>query len=108
MRDMGAVPLLTREGEVEIAKRIEDGEQRVFDLVFTAPFGRSHVRALRDLLQSGDIRVRTVVKLVEPDPVGDEDEDGDSEAEAVEPEAPISEEAELAAAQAADGIFPSN
>jgi hypothetical protein len=55
MRDMGAVPLLDREGEVAIAKRIEQGEQEVFDLVFSSPFGRQHVRAIRELLEQGEI-----------------------------------------------------
>jgi RNA polymerase primary sigma factor len=118
MRDMGAVPLLTREGEVEIAKRIEEGEMRVFDLVFTAPFGRSHVRALRDLLQSGDIRVRSVVKVAEPDPVVAVDENAETAetaegaeaakgaegAENVEaqPEAPIETAEEIAQREAED------
>jgi len=80
MRDMGAVPLLTREGEVEIAKRIEAGEDDVFDLAFTSPFGRRHVRALANLLKEGDIRVRSVVKIAEPDPMSDGDEaDHDSD-----------------------------
>ncbi len=33
LRKMGSVSLLTREGEVEIAKRIEDGERRVLQVV---------------------------------------------------------------------------
>jgi RNA polymerase primary sigma factor len=71
MRDMGAVALLTREGEVEIAKRIEAGENDVFDLAFTSAFGRRHVRALSNLLRDGDIRVRSVVKIAEPDPMSE-------------------------------------
>ena len=78
MRDMGAVPLLDREGEVTIAKRIESGENEVFDLVFGSPFGRQHVRSLRDLLDRAEINVRSVVKIHEPDPV-----DGDGELSAV-------------------------
>jgi RNA polymerase primary sigma factor len=94
MRDMGAVPLLTREGEVEIAMRIEEGEDAVFDLAFSSPFGRSHVAALADLLKNGEIRVRAIVKLAEPDPV---DGDGDTAEESEEADAErISEdEAEL-------------
>ena len=78
MRDMGAVPLLNREGEVAIAKRIEEGEEEVFDLVFTSTFGRRHIRAITELLKAGEIRVRMVVKLAEPDPIdGDDDTDSD-------------------------------
>ncbi len=91
MRDMGAVPLLDREGEVTIAKRIESGEMEVFDLVFGSPFGRQHVRGLRDLLDKAEINVRAVVKIHEPDPV---DGDGDIDAEPEEDEAESSEPSE--------------
>src|SRR5262249_21972870 len=36
LRKMGSVSLLTREGEVEIAKRIEDGENRVFEVILNS------------------------------------------------------------------------
>jgi RNA polymerase primary sigma factor len=75
MRDMGAVPLLDREGEVAIAKRIEQGENEVFDLVFSSPFGRQHIRAIRELLEQGEINVRSVVKIHEPEMVEDVDEE---------------------------------
>ena len=91
MRDMGAVPLLDREGEVTIAKRIEAGEMEVFDLVFGSPFGRQHVRSLRDLLDRAEINVRAVVKVHEPDPV---DGDGDLDAEPEDDEAATSEPSE--------------
>ncbi len=83
MRDMGAVPLLNREGEVAIAKRIEEGENEVFDLAFTSIFGRAHIRGLNAALREGEIRVRVVVKVAEPDPAGavggddSENSDGD-------------------------------
>ncbi|MBC8294118.1 MAG: RNA polymerase sigma factor RpoD [Proteobacteria bacterium] len=76
MRDMSTIKLLTREKEVAIAKRIEAGCNRLFDLVFSSPFGRNRVRALLELVEAGEIRVRSVVKLVEPDPeISDEGED---------------------------------
>jgi len=81
MRDMGSVPLLSREGEVAIAVRIEDGENEVFDYAFASPFGRRHIAAVATLLKDGDIRVRSVVKLAEPDPV-DADTDPDEQPDA--------------------------
>ncbi|MFT5042413.1 MAG: RNA polymerase primary sigma factor [Hyphomicrobiaceae bacterium] len=69
MRDMGAVPLLNRAGEVEIAQRIEAGENAVFDLVFGSSFGRRHIALLPNRLEEGDVRVRSLVKVTEPDPV---------------------------------------
>jgi len=38
LREMGSVSLLTREGEVEIAKRIESGKREVLSVVLTAPW----------------------------------------------------------------------
>ena len=93
MRDMGAVPLLTREGEVAIAMRIEQGEDAVFAHAFTSPFGRRHIGAVTGLLRDGEIRVRSVVKLAEPDPVGEDGEE--PEADLDENGVPSEDEAEL-------------
>ncbi|MBI5505100.1 MAG: RNA polymerase sigma factor RpoD [Deltaproteobacteria bacterium] len=70
MRDMGAVPLLSREGEVTIAKRIESAELCVFDLVFKSALGRRFIESLSKALAAGDVRVRSVVKVTEPEPEG--------------------------------------
>jgi len=83
MREMGAVALLTREGEVEIAKRIEAGENEVFDCAFRSPFGRRHVIALSELLRSGEIRVRSVVKVAEPELGEDDEPDEETDEESV-------------------------
>jgi len=93
MRDMGAVPLLTREGEVAIAMRIEEGEDAVFDHAFTSPFGRRHVGAITGLLRDGEIRVRSVVKLAEPDPVAEDSEEPAADLD--EASIPSEDEAEL-------------
>ncbi len=91
MRDMGSVQLLSREGEVAIAMRIEEGEGHVFDLVFCSPFGRRHVAGLATLLKEGSVRVRSVAKLAEPDPVGEFDADE----EQTEESTPSEDELEL-------------
>ncbi|NQY90249.1 MAG: RNA polymerase sigma factor RpoD [Deltaproteobacteria bacterium] len=83
MRDMSTIKLLTREKEVAIAKRIEAGCNRLFDLVFSSPFGRNRVRALLELVQAGEIRVRSVVKLIEPDPEISDEGEGEQGAEGV-------------------------
>ena len=49
LREMGTVPLLTREGEVAIAKRIERGQLLVLKTITRAPL------ILKELLQSGKI-----------------------------------------------------
>ncbi len=65
MRDMGAVPLLSREGEVTIARRIEEAEQRVFALAFRSAAGRRHVEKMAKDLAEGRLRVRQLVKDTE-------------------------------------------
>ena len=62
LRKMGSVSLLTREGEVEIAKRIEDGECKVFDILLNSRVGVHEIIDLGEKLKKGKIRVKDVVK----------------------------------------------
>ncbi len=62
LRKMGSVALLTREGEVEIAKRIEDGEFKVFDVILSSRVGFSAIIELADKLREGALRARDLVK----------------------------------------------
>jgi len=57
LREMGQVSLLTREGEVEIAKRIEAGEHRQLYATVGTPFG------IRELLRLGDLLRKEKVEL---------------------------------------------
>ena len=52
LRKMGSVSLLTREGEVEIAKRIEDGERRVLQVVLNSGVAIEEILDLGDQLHS--------------------------------------------------------
>jgi RNA polymerase primary sigma factor len=61
LREMGTVPLLTREGEVEIAKRIERGKKAVMKVITRTPMSAQEVARLADRLQKGEITVRDVV-----------------------------------------------
>jgi RNA polymerase primary sigma factor len=62
LRKMGSVSLLTRDGEVEIAKRIEEGELEVLDAVLATPICLSEILDLGDRLRKGKIRVKEIVK----------------------------------------------
>ena len=62
LRKMGSVSLLTREGEVEIAKRIEDGELKVFEVILKSKVGLEEILELGEKLKKGKIRVKDVVK----------------------------------------------
>ena len=61
LREMGTVPLLTREGEVEIAKRIERGQLRVLKAVSRSPIGIREILAVGEDLRRG---VRSIKELV--------------------------------------------
>jgi RNA polymerase primary sigma factor len=68
LREMGTVPLLTREGEVEIAKRIERGQLKVLKAVSRSPI------VIREILSTGDDLRRGVRSIKEVVTLGDEEE----------------------------------
>ena len=74
LHEMGSVSLLTREGEVEIAKRIEQGEQQVFSIIIECPVTIKEVLALGDKLQKGTIRLKEVIRGFEEEEVPDGDD----------------------------------
>jgi RNA polymerase primary sigma factor len=69
LREMGLVSLLSREGEVEIAKVIEEGAQESMEAVFSVTVSLKDVVNIGAQLKSGAIRVKSVVDNIE-------DEDG--------------------------------
>ncbi|OGQ82467.1 MAG: RNA polymerase sigma factor RpoD [Deltaproteobacteria bacterium RIFCSPLOWO2_12_FULL_60_19] len=73
LREMGTVSLLSREGEVEIAKKIEQGEKQVIEEVLSSPLALSHVLSLGEKLAQHEIRVREIIR-----------EDGEEEVEELE------------------------
>src|SRR5712692_2185310 len=62
LREMGTVSLLSREGEVEIAKKIEEGENQVLDEVLTSPLALRYVLVMGEQLSRHEIRVRDIIK----------------------------------------------
>jgi RNA polymerase primary sigma factor len=61
LREMGTVPLLTREGEVEIAKRIERGQLRVLKAISRSPIVIRQIVALGEDLKRGVRNIKEVV-----------------------------------------------
>ncbi|HEX4664622.1 MAG TPA: RNA polymerase sigma factor RpoD [Terriglobales bacterium] len=61
LREMGTVPLLTREGEVEIAKRIERGQLRVLKAISRSPIVINEVLAIGEDLKRGVRSIKEVV-----------------------------------------------
>ena len=65
LRKMGSVSLLTREGEVEIAKRIEEGERRVLQVVLNSSIAVEEILELGNKLKQQKIRVKEVIRDVD-------------------------------------------
>jgi len=61
LREMGTVPLLTREGEVEIARRIERGKLAVIKSISRTPLIAKKVILLGDQLRAGERTIRELV-----------------------------------------------
>jgi RNA polymerase primary sigma factor len=60
LREMGTVPLLTREGEVEIAKRIERGQINVLKALSRSPLAVQELAAIREELTTGQKSIKEV------------------------------------------------
>ncbi len=61
LKEMGTIPLLNREGEVEIAKRIEAGQSKVTDVLMNSPFIVLMVLSLGKRISRGKIYIRDAV-----------------------------------------------
>ena len=63
LREMGTVELLSREGEIAIAKRIEAGRELMIGGICESPLAIESIIAWYDALQKGDILLRDVIDL---------------------------------------------
>ena len=97
MREMGSVELLTREGEIEIAKRIEDGLKDMIQAISACPTTIAEILAAADKIRNDEIKIDEIVDgLVDmnaSEPViaastssDEEEEDGEEETEGEEEE----------------------
>ena len=76
LREMGVVPLLTREGEVVIAKRIERGQLKTQKAIARSPIAVKELLKIGDELEAGNANIREIVMFAEQaELTGDEDVD---------------------------------
>ena len=75
LREMGAVELLSREGEIAIAKRIEAGKALMISGICESPLAIESLIAWYDALETGDILLREVIDLDATYNVGNEPEE---------------------------------
>src|SRR5256885_12011205 len=83
MREMGTVELLTREGEIDLAKRIEDGVRQTTEAIAACPAAIDEVVRLMDEVENDRMRLTDlVVDFVDPNaddmPPGGDDENAAS------------------------------
>ncbi|CAN0626740.1 RNA polymerase, sigma 70 (sigma D) factor [Burkholderia multivorans] len=105
MREMGTVELLTREGEIEIAKRIEDGLRHMVMAISACPTTIADILAMAERVANEEIRVDELVDGLNDPNAQDTDTDGFSakEAEAIENEDEEAEEEEEEEEEEDDG-----
>jgi RNA polymerase primary sigma factor len=65
LRKMGSVSLLTREGEVEIARRIEKGEREIVKAILGSPIGTDEIIQLGTRLDQGRIKIKAIFRGLE-------------------------------------------
>lgn len=75
MREMGTVELLTREGEIEIAKRIEEGLKHMVQAISACPMTIAHLLEVAEKIENGDVKVDDIVDgLIDPNAEINEEE----------------------------------
>jgi len=74
LKEMGSVALLSREGEIEIAKRIEEGKKDIASVIYGMPMTIEFVLVLRDQLKDATIDVREIVPVQEQEEELEEDQ----------------------------------
>jgi RNA polymerase primary sigma factor len=74
LREMGSVSLLTREGEVEIAKRIESGKREILSVVLNCPMAVKEVINLGSMIKSGKVEIREITNEIDEEETSVEEE----------------------------------
>ncbi|MGQ9508900.1 MAG: RNA polymerase sigma factor RpoD [Thermodesulfobacteriota bacterium] len=74
LREMGSVSLLTREGEVEIAKKIEEGKREVLSVVLSCPMAVKEILDLGNAIKEGKIHIREVTNELDEEESSVEEE----------------------------------
>ena len=61
LKEMGTVPLLSKEGEVVIAKRIEESKREAVQIIYSVPYSLREVRDLGEKLRKGKVSINEVI-----------------------------------------------
>jgi len=75
LREMGNMPLLTREWEVGIAKAIEEGRKKIFNALLSSPVTMKEIKEVQDKLLNNAIKIKDVIREIEEDYTPEEEEE---------------------------------
>ena len=75
LKEMGSIPLLNREGEVNLAKRIEDGERGIMAAVKSCSVALDELFQIGEKLKAGALQIRDVIKDLDEDSSDEEEEE---------------------------------
>ena len=73
LKEMGSIPLLNREGEVNLAKRIEDGERAIMAAVKSCSVALDELFLIGEKLKTGELQIRDVIKDLDEDSSDEEE-----------------------------------
>ena len=62
LKEMGSIPLLTRDGEIEMAKKIEKGREKLMKIIFSVPFALERLLAIGESVKNGEASLDDIVQ----------------------------------------------
>lgn len=62
LKEMGSIPLLTRDGEIEMAKKIEKGREKLMKIIFSVPFALERLIAIGESVRNGETVLDDIVQ----------------------------------------------
>ena len=65
LKEMSSVPLLTREGEIDISMRIEEGREKIYRVIFSLPFVLKKLIRLGKMINSGEAPLSEIIQNTE-------------------------------------------
>ncbi|RLA71198.1 MAG: RNA polymerase sigma factor RpoD [Epsilonproteobacteria bacterium] len=79
LREMGKIPLLTKEEEVDLSMRIEEGEDIIIDAICSVPYLIGYILNYKEPLLNRERRVKELFKSFEDDKKDDSDDSSDAD-----------------------------